>query len=93
MPSRSGKRSGAHTRIGRRRPRGSSDTAGTTPSVILTSLADAGLRLEFLHEFDFVPWPVDFLVQGDDGWYRLPPGTKGELPLYFSVKASKPLVG
>jgi hypothetical protein len=48
------------------------------------------LRIEFLHEFDFVEWPVDFLVQGDDGRWRLPPGTKGELPLFFSVKATKP---
>ena len=57
---------------------------------IVTSLADAGLRIDFLHEFDFVEWPVDFLVKGEDGRYRLPPGTKGELPLFFSLKASKP---
>jgi SAM-dependent methyltransferase len=58
---------------------------------ILTSLADAGLRLEFLHEFDFVPWPVDFLVEGEDGRWRLPDGSKGSLPLFFSLKATKPL--
>jgi SAM-dependent methyltransferase len=57
---------------------------------ILTSLADAGLRLEFLHEFDFVRWPVDFLVQGEDGRWRLPDGSKGSLPLFFSLKATKP---
>jgi SAM-dependent methyltransferase len=57
---------------------------------IVTSLADAGLRLEFLHEFDFVRWPTPFLVQGADGLYRLPAGSKGELPLFFSLKASKP---
>jgi SAM-dependent methyltransferase len=56
---------------------------------ILTSLADAGLRLEFLHEFDFVRWPVDFLVQGEDGRWRLPSGSKGSLPLFFSLKATK----
>ena len=57
---------------------------------IVTSLADAGLRLEFLHEFDFVRWPVDFLVQGRDGRWRLPDGSKGGLPLFFSLKATKP---
>ncbi len=56
---------------------------------IVTSLADAGLRLEFLHEFDFVRWPVPFLVEGDDGRYRLPEGTKGSLPLFYSLKATK----
>jgi SAM-dependent methyltransferase len=58
---------------------------------ILTSLADAGLRLEFLHEFDFVRWPVDFLVEGGDGRWRLPDGSKGSLPLFFSLKATKPV--
>lgn len=60
---------------------------------IVTSLADAGLRIEFLHEFDFVRWPVDYLVKGEDGRYRLPEASKGQLPLFFSLKASKPLAG
>ncbi|HEX5825620.1 MAG TPA: hypothetical protein VFY18_14270 [Candidatus Limnocylindrales bacterium] len=60
-------------------------------SSFLTSLADAGLRLEFLHEFDFVRWPVDFLVESEDGLWRLPRGSKGGLPLFFSLKATKPL--
>jgi SAM-dependent methyltransferase len=58
---------------------------------IVTSLANEGLRIEFLHEFDFVRWPVEFLAKSEDGRYRLPPGTKGQLPLLFSLKASKPL--
>jgi ubiquinone/menaquinone biosynthesis C-methylase UbiE len=57
---------------------------------IVSALADAGLRIEFLHEFDFVRWPVDFLVEGDDGRWRLPEGSNGGLPLFFSLKASKP---
>lgn len=57
---------------------------------IVTSLADAGLRLEFLHEFDFVRWPVDFLVESEGGRWRLPEGSKGSLPLFFSLKATKP---
>jgi SAM-dependent methyltransferase len=61
-----------------------------SPGEIVTSLADAGLRLEFLHEFDFVRWPVPFLVESADGRYRLPDGSKGSLPLFFSLKAAKP---
>jgi hypothetical protein len=57
---------------------------------IVTALIDAGLLIEFLHEFDFVRWPVDFLVASEDGRHRLPPGTKGELPLFFSLRATKP---
>jgi SAM-dependent methyltransferase len=57
---------------------------------IVTGLIDAGLRIEFLHEFDFVRWPMDFLVESPDGRWRLPPGTKGQLPLFFSLKASRP---
>jgi SAM-dependent methyltransferase len=57
---------------------------------IVTSLADAGLRIEFLHELDFVRWPLGFLVEGADGRWRLPDGTKGNLPLFFSLKATKP---
>jgi SAM-dependent methyltransferase len=59
---------------------------------IVTALVDAGLQLEFLHEFDFVSWPVDFLVQGDDDRWRLPSRAKGSLPLFFSLKATKPVV-
>ena len=57
---------------------------------IVSALIDAGLRIEFLHEFDFVDWPVDFLVRNDDGRWRLPAGTPGQLPLFFSLKATKP---
>ncbi len=57
---------------------------------IVTGLIEAGLRIDFLHEFDFLHWPIGFLVEGADGRWRLPPGTKGELPLLFSLKATKP---
>ena len=57
---------------------------------IVTALVDAGLRIEFLHEFDFVDWPMDFLVQSPDGRWRLPPEVSGELPLFFSVLATRP---
>ena len=60
---------------------------------IVTALIDAGLRIEFLHEFDFCEWKLDFLVEGDDGRWRLPDGTKGQLPLFFSIRATKPADG
>jgi SAM-dependent methyltransferase len=57
---------------------------------IVTSLIDAGLRIEFLHELPFVEWPLPFLVEGDDGRFRLPADAGGELPLFFSLRATKP---
>lgn len=56
---------------------------------VVTSLADAGLRIEFVHEFPFtfyeqVPW----LVKRDGAW-RVPKRMKGELPLSFSLAARK----
>lgn len=57
---------------------------------IVTALIDAGLQLDFLHEFDFVDWPMPYLVESADGRWRLPPGTSGQLPLFFSLRASRP---
>jgi hypothetical protein len=55
----------------------------------VTSLTEAGLRIEFLNEFPFVEWPVPFLEEREDGTWRLPEGHP-ELPLFFSLKATKP---
>jgi SAM-dependent methyltransferase len=60
---------------------------------IVTALVDAGLQVDFLHEHPFVEWPIAFLVRSDDGRYRLPPDAKGELPLFFSLRAHKPSDG
>jgi SAM-dependent methyltransferase len=57
---------------------------------IVTALVDAGLRIDSLREYPFVDWPVEFLVEAPDGTYRLPAGTPGELPLFFSILATKP---
>ena len=58
---------------------------------VVSSLAEVGLRVDFLHEFPFSESPhVDFLVQGQDGTWRLPPELEGHLPLVFSLKATKP---
>ena len=59
---------------------------------IVTALIDAGLRIDKVIEYPFLEWKVDFLVEeepGNDRWV-LPLGTPGELPLMFSLLASKP---
>jgi SAM-dependent methyltransferase len=56
---------------------------------IVTSLAQAGLRIEFLREKSRVYWPVDWLERRDDGHYGFPPGQAGTLPLSYSLKARR----
>jgi hypothetical protein len=57
----------------------------------VTALAQAGLVVEFLHEFPFVDFrQLPFMVQAEDRSWRLPPGMDGCLPLTFSIKATKP---
>jgi SAM-dependent methyltransferase len=58
---------------------------------IVTALIDSGLRIDFLHEFDFAEWEFPWLVGGEDGRWRLPADAAGQLPLLFSLKASKPV--
>jgi SAM-dependent methyltransferase len=56
---------------------------------ILTALIQAGLRLEFLHEFPFTGYQAfPFLEKGEDGYWRLP-GNAQTIPLTFSVRARK----
>ena len=60
---------------------------------IVNALIEAGLRIEALVEHPFLAWRLDFLAEdppGSDDW-RLPPESKGELPLMFSLRAIKPL--
>jgi SAM-dependent methyltransferase len=59
---------------------------------IVTALADAGLRIDSLREYPFVGWAMDVLVKGADARYRLPGDLDGRLPLFFSIKASRPPV-
>ena len=58
---------------------------------IVTALIEAGLRIESLEEHPFLEWAADFLVESEPGSGRfvLPPGP-GELPLSFSLRATKP---
>jgi SAM-dependent methyltransferase len=56
---------------------------------VVTALADAGLVVDFLHEWPFSVyqrWPA--MVRDDDGWWYLP--DRRDLPLSFSLGASKP---
>ena len=56
---------------------------------VVSSVIEAELVLEFLHEHDhtlFAVWP--FLERASDGTYRLPEGTPS-LPLMYSLLASK----
>ena len=61
---------------------------------IVTALIDAGLRIESLEEHPYLDWAADFLVESEpgSGRYVLPPGA-GELPLMFSLRATKPVSG
>jgi SAM-dependent methyltransferase len=56
---------------------------------VVTTLLDAGLRLDWLHEHDAVAWKMfGILVEGPDGLYRWP--DKPWLPLSFSLRATRP---
>jgi SAM-dependent methyltransferase len=57
---------------------------------IVSALIGAGLEIRSLREHPFLNWKVDFLVEAADGTWRLPPGTPGELPLSFSLLATRP---
>ena len=57
---------------------------------IVTSLAEAGLRIEFLHEYDFDAFGrFDSLQRREDGTYRFPPG-QPRVPMMYSLRASAP---
>jgi len=59
-------------------------------SSVLNSLIDAGLRIEFLHEFPFTTWKqLPFMIEREDGRWILPSNQEC-LPLMYSIKASKP---
>ena len=56
---------------------------------IVTALINAGLKIQYLHEFNKAPFPrFQFLHQAKDGyWYYNNP--EYELPLVYSIKAFK----
>lgn len=61
-----------------------------TVSEIIGSLLRAGLRIEQFSEYPVVAWKaLEFMEQDDDGLWRMPPGA-GDIPLSFSLSASRP---
>ncbi|MDP6429549.1 MAG: class I SAM-dependent methyltransferase [Rhodospirillales bacterium] len=57
---------------------------------IVTALIDAGLTIQFLREHKSCLWQaLHFMIEGDDGWWRLPDGQE-RLPLMYSIRAVKP---
>jgi SAM-dependent methyltransferase len=55
---------------------------------IVTALARAGLCIDFLREEPEGEWDRPFLEQAGEGRWRYPPA-KGEMPLWFTLKATK----
>jgi len=56
---------------------------------VVTSLVAAGMRLDWLHEHDAVPWRMfRILVKDERGLYRWP--DRRWLPLAFSLSATRP---
>lgn len=59
-------------------------------SEVVNTTIDAGLRLEFLHEFPYTfHRALPYMIEDSAGWWRLPPPLDGMLPLMFSLKAVK----
>jgi len=57
---------------------------------VVTSLIDAGLRIDFLHEFPFTGWKfLEFMVPEKGHGWRLR-DLHGCVPLLYSIKATKP---
>ena len=55
---------------------------------IVCALIDAGLRIEFLHEFPFTQYQAyPVMERGDDGWWRLPKHNES-FPQMFSIRAT-----
>jgi SAM-dependent methyltransferase len=56
---------------------------------VINALIDAGLTIEFLHEFPYAARAkFPFMEQGPDGWWRLP-SHYPQIPFLFSLQARK----
>jgi ubiquinone/menaquinone biosynthesis C-methylase UbiE len=60
-------------------------------SAVLTALINAGLRIDFFHEFPWTPWAQlpSMMQQVSENQWRLAE-RDGSLPLVYSIKATKP---
>jgi SAM-dependent methyltransferase len=57
---------------------------------MLMAILDAGLELDFLHEFPYAGYQcLPEMELGSDGFYRLP-GGDARVPFLFSIRARKP---
>ncbi|WP_396451342.1 class I SAM-dependent methyltransferase [Actinomadura sp.] len=56
---------------------------------VVTALATAGLRIDFLHEHDFTLWQRYSILERDGTAYRSPEG-RPRIPLMYSLHATKP---
>ena len=57
---------------------------------IVSALVDEGFRIQSLREYPFSGYQAQpGMVQGDDGWWRLPDRTR-RLPMLFGLKATLP---
>jgi len=60
-----------------------------TMSEVLDSLIEAGLRIVFLHEYDFLHWKgLESMERCTDGYWRLPEPLN-RIPVLFSLRAQK----
>ncbi len=57
---------------------------------LITAVAQAGLVIEFFHEFPWLDRPWPFLRKQDERTWTLPPRSEAELPLFLSLRARKP---
>lgn len=57
---------------------------------VVTALTSRGLHIEFLHEFDHCASKVFPFMDVRDGRFFLPERIEGEIPLSFSIRATKP---
>jgi SAM-dependent methyltransferase len=57
---------------------------------LITAFAQAGLIIEFFHEFPWLDRPWAFLRQQDERTWIMPPDVEAELPLFLSMRARKP---
>jgi SAM-dependent methyltransferase len=56
---------------------------------VVTALAAAGLRIDFLHEHDHTLWRRFTVLERHGAVYRLPEG-RPRIPLMYSLRATKP---
>ncbi len=57
---------------------------------VITALTQAGLVVEFVHEFDYAGFRMlPFMEQSADGYWRLPEHAES-VPLMFSIRAHRP---